>query len=510
MTEHNTETQNSQRKSSGSSEHVDVLIIGAGISGIGAAHHLSEKCPDKSFMILESKASFGGTWRTHTYPGVRSDSELYTFGYKFKPWKDKPIAEAGLILDYLGEAIDEDNLNQHIRYQHKVVRTEWCSDKQRWSVTCQQTDSGEFTEISCNFLWMCHGYYDHDKAYTPDFKGIENYQGTVVHPQAWPKDLDYRNKRVVVIGSGATAATLVPSMAADCEHITMLQRSPTYFWSDENRNELADKLRDLKIPETWIHEIVRRDLLKGQQEIHELARNHPDLVKDELLKGVRQYLGEDYDIDKHFTPSYRPWQQRLAFIPDGELFKGIARGQASVVTDHIECFTKNGIMTKTGLELKADIIITATGFNLSAMDHIDCNVDGRKINFNDTCTYRGVMNSGLPNFSYMFGYLRTSWTMRVDLVSEFVCRLLNHMDKIGASSCTPSLGELEADMEKRPWIEANEFNPSYLKRAMNLMPQQGSHAPWTFSGDYFEERDSLPAVDLNEGALIYKSYTAKV
>ena len=487
----------------GGTEHLDVLIIGAGISGIGAAHHLSQKCPDKRFAMLESKASFGGTWRQHTYPGIRSDSDLYTFGYGFKPWTGQPIANGDAILNYLEEAIEDDHLEPHIRYQHEVVSASWSSDRQHWVVRARNTQSNEFVYLTCNFLWMCQGYYRHAEGYTPHWDGVEEFKGRIVHPQTWPEDLDYKDKRVVVIGSGATAATLIPNMADDCAHITMLQRSPTYFWTGENRNELADQLRELDVPEEWVHEIVRRSILKLAKDIQYTSVSHPELIKEELFKVIREYLGEDFDMS-HFTPSYRPWQQRLAYVPDGDLFEGIKSGKVSVVTDHIDRFTPEGILTKSGELLEADIIITATGFNLCVMGDIAFDVNGEAVDFGRTFTYRGIMNSGVPNMAFMFGYLRTSWTMRVDLVCDFVCKLLNNMDDKGARVCTPTLAAGEQNMEALPWIDEEEFNPGYMQRSKHLMPKRGDHEPWTFSADYYTEREQLPLVSLDEEALVYE------
>lgn len=490
-------------------QHFDVLIVGAGISGIGAAHHLAESCPDKSYVILENKESFGGTWRQHTYPGIRSDSDLYTFGYGFKPWTGKPIASAGAILEYMEEAIEEDDIDQHIRYQHQVLSASWSSEDQLWLLEARDKASGETVLFSCNFLWMCQGYYKHEQGYTPEWEGVADYQGQIVHPQTWPEDLDYKGKRVLVIGSGATAATLIPNMADDCSHITMLQRSPTYFWTGENRNELADQLRELEVPEEWVHEIVRRSILKLAQDVQYLAANDPELIKEELFKVIREYMGDDFDMS-HFTPSYRPWQQRLAYVPDGDLFEGIKSGKVSVVTDHIDRFTENGVLTRSGELLEADIIITATGFNLSVMGEMAFDVDGEPVDFANTFTYRGMMNSGVPNMSFMFGYLRTSWTMRVDLVCAYICKLLNHMDEKGARVCTPTLREQDRDMDVRPWIEEEEFNAGYLMRSMHLLPKQGGDGPWTFCRDYYLEKDLLPALDLDEDVLVYESATESV
>lgn len=487
---------------SNSPQHFDVLIVGAGISGIGAAHHLGEKCPDKSFAILETKESFGGTWHQHTYPGIRSDSDLYTFGYGFKPWTGQPIAEGGAILNYLEEAIAEENIDQHIRYQHAVLSASWSGEDQHWIVEALRKDSNETVCFTCNFLWMCQGYYRHEKGYTPEWDGMDDFRGPIVHPQTWPEDLDYNGKKVVVIGSGATAATLIPNMAEDCSHITMLQRSPTYFWTGENRNELADQLRELEVPEEWVHDIVRRSILKQAKDIQYFSQSNPEMIKEELFKVIREYLGDDFDMS-HFTPSYRPWQQRLAYVPDGDLFEGIKSGKVSIVTDHIDRFTENGILTKSGELLEADIIITATGFNLSVMGDIAFDVDGEPVDFGNTFAYRGLMNSGVPNMAFMFGYLRTSWTMRVDLVCDFVCRLLNHMDERGATSVTPTLRKQDTGMPQQPWLSEQEFNPGYMQRSLHLMPKQGDSEPWRYNPDYYTEKDELPAVDLDEEALGY-------
>ncbi len=494
----------SDRTPAPASEHFDVLIIGAGISGIGAAHHLKEQCPGKSFLILESKESFGGTWHTHTYPGIRSDSDLYTFGYRFKPWTGKPIAEGQMILDYLGDVIAEDGTDAHIRYHHRVERAVWSSDDACWTLDVLRTDTDERFRVSAHFLWMCQGYYRHDEGYTPDFPGLEDYQGRIVHPQTWPEDLEYKDKTVIVIGSGATAATLIPNMSDDCAHITMVQRSPTYFWTGENRNELADMLRSLDLPEEWVHEIVRRKLLQEQKDIHMLAKEHPEFIRGELMKLAREHLGEDFDIDTHFNPSYRPWQQRLAYVPDGDLFAAIRSGKVSVVTDHIDRFTQTGLLLKSGQHIDADIVITATGFNLSVFGDIPCIVDGEAVDFSKCWSYRGVMLSGLPNSAAVFGYLRTSWTMRVDLIGDFVCRLLNTMDAKGARICLPTLRPQDQGMTPRPWISEHDFNAGYLQRSVHLLPKQGDHEPWVFVQDYYEEKESLPNADLEDGALVYR------
>ncbi len=485
-------------------EHFDVLIVGAGISGIDAAYHIQTQYPDRSIVLLETQDSFGGTWHTHKYPGIRSDSDLFTFGYKWKPWTGAPIATAGEIMGYLNEVLDEQDIRRHIRFKHQVKSASWSSDEKLWTLEVTCKDTGESRFFTCSFLWMCQGYYRHDQGYTPEWPGMEDYQGQIVHPQTWPEDLNYKGKNVLVIGSGATAATLVPAMAGDCGHITMLQRSPTYFAPAPNRNDVADMLRELEVPDEWTHEIVRRKILHDQQEVTRRSFEEPEALKAELIGAARQYLGDDFDVETHFTPKYRPWQQRLAFIPDGDLFQGIRSGKASVVTDQIDRFTAKGVLLKSGKKIEADIIVTATGFNLCVLGDIDFTVDGEKVDFADTVTYRGIMFTGVPNLVWVFGYFRASWTLRADLISEFVCRMFKHMDKLGAQVVTPRLRTEDHNMPKLPWIDPDNFNPGYLTRSMHLMPKQGDREPWIFTQDYWKEKDEFPAADLEDGALVYE------
>ncbi|MBL4906219.1 MAG: NAD(P)/FAD-dependent oxidoreductase [Sneathiella sp.] len=485
-------------------EHLDVLVIGAGISGIDAAYHLKKECPGKSFALLENQESFGGTWITHKYPGIRSDSDLYTFGYSWKPWSGPPIATAPEILKYLDESIDENDLRDAIRFNHEVKTASWSDKEKRWMLSIHRKDTDETFFISCNFLWMCQGYYRHSEGYTPDFPGAEHFKGRIAHPQTWPEDLDYKNKKVVVIGSGATAATLIPAMAEDCAHITMLQRSPTYFFAAPNRNELVDTLRELDVPEDWIHDIARRKVLSDQQTITRRSFEEPEKLKKELIDVAQQYLGNAIDVDPHFTPTYRPWRQRLARVPDGDLFQSIKSGKASVVTDQIETFTENGIKLKSGAELEADIILTATGFNMCVLGDIQFVINGKPLNFADCWAHRGILYSGIPNMAWVFGYLRTSWTMRSDLVSGFVCRLLNHMKEKGLEMVTPELREEDKDMPELPFVDPENFNAGYLNRSMDIMPKQGDRQPWIFSQNYYAEKDEIPAADLEDGTLNYK------
>jgi monooxygenase len=484
--------------------HVDVLIIGAGISGIGAAHHLAEQRPGTSYLILEAMETFGGTWWTHQYPGIRSDSDLFTFGYRFKPWPGPPIAEGDAILEYLQEVIDEDGTDAHIRYRHRVLSASWSSEDRRWTVQVHRTDTDERLTITAGFLWMCQGYYRHATGYTPEWDGTEDFRGRIVHPQTWPADLDLQGKRVVVIGSGATAATLVPAIIDDVEHVTMLQRSPTFFFVRPNANELADTLRELDVPEEWTHEIVRRKILHDQAEMTRLALDFPDLAREMLLDAIRPLLPEGFDVDTHFNPSYDPWRQRIAVLPDGDLFTGIRSGKASVVTDHIDRFTERGILLKSGDELEADVIITATGFDLSVMGDIAFEVDGAAVDWADRVTYRGLMFTGVPNLVYVFGYFRYSWTLRADIIADFVCRLLGHMDELGATQVTPELRPADRELEERPWIEATEFNPGYLQRSLHLMPKQLSEPPFRLSHDYPEEKEELAGADLDDGILRFR------
>lgn len=499
-----TDTATLARPAATKTEHFDVLIVGAGISGVGGAYHLKTQCPDKSFVVLEGLENFGGTWWMHRYPGIRSDSDLYTFGYRFKPWVGAPIASAEEILKYMGEVIDENDIGQHIRYGHQITSATWSTADKRWTIEGVRKDTGEAVRFTCNFLWMCQGYYRHSEGYTPEWEGMSTFKGRIVHPQTWPEDLDYKGKKVIVIGSGATAATLVPAIAGDTAHTTLLQRSPTYFIPGRNENELANTLRELEIPEEWIHEIVRRKVLFDQAAFTKRAVEESEAVKNELLEGVRAFVGPDFDIAKHFTPKYRPWRQRIAFVPDGDLFQGVVAGKASVVTDEIERFTEKGILLKSGEELEADIIITATGFNLSVLGDIKFVIDGKPLNFHDTVTYCGMMFTGVPNMVWVFGYFRASWTLRADLIGDFVCRLLNHMKKKGVSMVTPQLRPEDKDMPLSDWMDPENFNPGYLMRGMHLLPKKGDKPEWQHTQDYWVEKDELPKIDLDDAAFVYK------
>ena len=440
----------------------------------------------------------------HRYPGIRSDSDLYTFGYRFKPWTGAPIATAEEIRNYMGEVIDENELGRHIRYAHTITSAHWSNEDSLWTLEGTRTDTDEPIRFTASFLWMCQGYYRHAEGYTPDWEGMEEFNGQIVHPQTWPEDLDYKGKKVVVIGSGATAATVIPAIAGDCEHVTMLQRSPTYFIPARNQNELADQLRELEIDETWIHEITRRQILRDQAMMTRLAMEEPELVKEELLKAVEEYLGPDFDMETHFTPSYRPWRQRVAFVPDGDIFKGIVSGKASVVTDEIERFSEKGILLKSGQLLDADIIVTATGFNMSVLGDIDFFVDEKPVDFAETVTYRGMMFTGVPNMLWVFGYFRASWTLRVDLLGDFVCRLLNHMEEKGLKKVTPVLRPEDKDMPLLPWMDPENFNPGYLMRSMHLLPKRGDKPEWQHTQDYWAEKVQIPEIELEDAIFDYE------
>jgi len=484
-------------------QHVDVLIVGAGISGVGSAYHLQQNCPDKSFVILEMKDTFGGTWATHKYPGVRSDSDLYTFGYRFKPWVGPPIATADKILDYMKEVIDENGIDQHILYGHRITACSWSSETNLWTINATRLSDGEELVFTCGFLWMCQGYYDHENPYTPDWPGLDDYKGLFIHAQLWDPSIDYSNKKVLVIGSGATAATVIPEFAKTAELVTMLQRSPTYFYCDENRNELADRLRTIGIDDETIHRVVRADLMYHQFELTKAADEQPDALFEMLKEQIRKYAGDDFEFEPHFTPSYRPWQQRLAFCPEGDIFRAVASGKARVVTDTIDRFTEKGVLTNSGEEIEADIIVSATGFKLLMMGGVPFEVDGKAIDWNECVNYRGMMFTGVPNLVWVMGYFRASWTLRVDMLGDLVCRLLKHMDDKGVHKVEVALRDEDQDMDILPWISEDEFNPNYLKRGIHLLPRRGNKSEWRHNQDYWVEREEIPATDFDSAEFVY-------
>ncbi len=489
--------------------HVDVLIVGAGISGIGSAYHLQNQCPGKSYVVLEMKDTFGGTWETHKYPGVRSDSDLYTFGYRFKPWIDAPIATSDKILRYMGEVIEDAGIAQHIRYGHRITGCNWDSKTNLWTVEAVRKADGAAVSFTCNFLWMCQGYYDHEHPHMPDWPGMADYQGMLVHAMQWDPATDYTGKRVVVIGSGATSATVVPAMAEQAAHVTLLQRRPIWYIPNPNENEFANALRAGGIEEETIHRVVRTKINHEFETLTQRCLSEPDAVKAELLAAAQEILGPSFDeVAPHITPDYRPWQQRAAFIPEGDLFTAIREGKADIVTDEIECFTPIGIRTKSGQHLEADIVIAATGFNLSVMGGIPFAVDGAPVDWSQTVNYRGMLFTGVPNLVWVFGYFRASWTLRVDLLGDFVCRLLNHMDRRGAERVDVALREADRDMALHQWIEEDNFNPTYLMRDLDRMPRRGDKPEWRHNQDYWREKEQIPAIDLEGSEFLYDGVRA--
>lgn len=487
-------------------DELDVLIVGAGISGVSAGYHLQTQRPGTRFAMLEAQPSYGGTWYTHRYPGIRSDSDLYTFGYRFKPWTGAPIATAEEIRKYMGEVIAENGLDRHIRYQHRIRNASWSSQARRWTLEGERTDTGEPVRFRAPFLFMCQGYYRHEDGYMPRWDGMDAFAGQIIHSMHWPDAIDLAGKRVVVIGSGASAATIVPNIAGKCAHVTMLQRTPIFYRTGRNAIEIADELRRLEIDETWIHEIVRRKILYESKAFTDLTFTQPDRMRAELLGLVRDALGDgaEAQIAEHFTPTHRPWQQRIAFVPDGDLFRAIREGHASVKTGHIDRFVADGIQLTSGEVLPADVIVAATGFHLNVLGDIDFTIDGRPLVLGDTVTYRGMMSTGVPNLAYVFGYFRSSWTLRADLVSDFVCRLLAHMAERGAEVVEPRLRPEDAGMKLGPWVDADNFNPGYINRGQHLLPQCGDKIEWRHTHDYWTDKNTIPTADLEDGTLTYR------
>ena len=461
-------------------EHLDVLIVGAGLSGIGAAVHLQTDCPGKRYAILEGRERSGGTWDLFQYPGIRSDSDMFTLGYSFKPWTEaKAIADGPSILGYIRETAREHGVEQKIRYQRRVVRADWSSADARWTVEVERTDTGETEQLTCGFLFGCTGYYNYAEGYTPQFEGTDRFRGEIVHPQHWPEQLDYSGKRVVVIGSGATAVTLVPSMAEQgAAHVTMLQRSPTYIVALPGRDPIADFLRS-KLPPRVAYPIVRWKNVTLQATMYGLSRRAPRFMRKVLRRGVERQLPPGYDVDTHFNPRYDPWDQRICLVPDADLFKAIRGGDASVVTDRIETFTENGLQLASGAELEADVIVTATGLNLQLLGGMQIGVDGQPVDMADTVGYKGMMFSGLPNMAVTLGYTNASWTLKADLCAEYVCRLLNHMDANGYRVVTPR--GPDPSQPTQPFLD---LRSGYVTRSLDALPKQGDRTPWRLHQNY--------------------------
>ncbi|MEV5704901.1 NAD(P)/FAD-dependent oxidoreductase [Actinoallomurus sp. NPDC052274] len=475
-------------------EHVDVLIIGAGLSGIGAAHHLQKAFPGKTYRILEARDAIGGTWDLFRYPGVRSDSDMHTLGYRFRPWDQaKAIADGASILRYIRDTATEAGVDRHIRFGHRVVSAEWSSEEARWTV--EAVHDGVPVRLTCGFLYSCSGYYRYDAGHTPEFPGVERFGGTVVHPQHWPEDVDYTGKKVVVIGSGATAVTLVPAMAERAAHVTMLQRSPTYIMALPAEDPIANRLRRL-LGSRRAYPIVRWKNVVVITLLYQLSRRRPRLVKSVIRKGLLRRLPPGYDVDTHFTPRYQPWDQRMCFVPDGDLFRAIRRGHASVVTDRITEFTRTGLRLESGAELDADVVVTATGLRLLAFGGVRLAVDGREVSLPETMTYKGMMLSGVPNFVFTIGYTNASWTLKADLVSEYVIRLLRHLDAHGYDQCVPRNDD--PTVTPRPLLD---FQAGYVLRSVDEFPKAGSRAPWRLGMSYAHDLITLRYRAIDDGTL---------
>lgn len=482
-------------------ECLDAIIIGAGLSGIGSAVRLQRDCPNHKFIILERRDAIGGTWDLFRYPGIRSDSDMHTLGYDFKPWEaEKSIADGPSILEYVNDTADEYKVRERIRFGHKLIAADWQSDAAQWLLTVETADGQR--QYRTNFLFMCSGYYSYDQGYQPDFPGKDEFKGTWIHPQFWPKELDYTDKRVVVIGSGATAMTLVPNMSRQAAKVTMLQRSPTYVISAPSVDRFANWLRNT-FDKQWAYDFTRWRNTIWQQALYNMTRIAPGLMRAILLRKVRKELGGVVDVDKHFTPSYNPWDQRLCLVPDDDLFRAIKSGKADVVTDHIERITEHGIELKSGKRLDADIIVSATGLELVILGGAAFTIDGQAIEFGDEWTYKGMMCSNVPNMVQTFGYVNASWTLRADLIAGWVCRLLNHMRDRGYTSATPRIpAPLAKSMPRRLWID--DFSAGYMQRVLPRFPKQGDREPWINPQNYRKDRKMFREDPLEDGALIFE------
>ena len=477
-------------------KHLDVVIVGAGISGIGSAYYLQKYCRDRTFTILEGRENLGGTWDLFRYPGIRSDSDMYTLGFSFKPWKgNNAIASGDTILNYLNETVDENNLRDKIQFGYKVLKADWSSASARWTVEILQNGSDTSEIITCNFLHLCSGYYNYEGGYLPEFKGIENFKGPIVHPQKWTSDIDYKDKRVIVIGSGATAVTLVPEMAKNAKHVVMLQRSPSYVVSRPAQDTIALWLRKF-LPISIAYKITRAKNVLLTIFFYYLARKRPDAFKKHLIEMVKDHLGPEYDVEKHFTPSYKPWDQRLCAVPDADMFGAINDGSASIVTDHIQEFTETGILLKSGEQLDADLIIPATGLRLRSLGGITLSIDQKVINISDHTNYKGLGLDGVPNFAWTVGYTNASWTLKVDLTSHYVCRILNHMKKHNYNTCVPELDPALASD-----VPLLDFTSGYIQRSLEQLPKQGSQPPWKNHQNYISDLIHIKFGKIDDGIM---------
>jgi monooxygenase len=484
----------------GNPEHLDVLIVGAGLSGIGAGHYLQTQCPWASWAIFEAREAIGGTWDLFRYPGVRSDSDMFTLGYAFRPWdSDKAIADGDSILRYIKDTAAQAGIDGRIRFRHRVVQAAWSSDEARWHITAQQTDTGELVEVTCGFIFGCTGYYRYDQGYLPDFAGMDRFQGTIVHPQAWPGDLSYNARRVLVIGSGATAVTLVPALAATAEHVTMVQRSPTYIASMPSRDPVAGALQRA-LPRRYSGPAIKWFKALTTQGFFRLSRSRPEFVKKMLRRMLERQLPAGYDIDTHFTPRYNPWDQRFCLAPDGDFFQAIGNGTASLVTDHIDTFTEKGVRLRSGTEVEADIIVTATGIELLFLGGIELSVDGEAVDLASRLTYKGMMLEGVPNLAVAVGYTNASWTLKCDLTCGYVCRLVNHMRATGMRQATPV--NRGSSVTTRPLLD---LTSGYIQRSADRFPKQGSRFPWQIHQSYLRDYRSLKMSSIGDGAMVFSN-----
>ncbi|CEE94913.1 putative monooxygenase, flavin-binding family [Xenorhabdus nematophila str. Anatoliense] len=469
------------------SHHCDILIMGAGVAGIGMACHLKRECPDKQVIILERRQAIGGTWDLFRYPGIRSDSDMMTFGYKFRPWSETSVfADGPSIKNYVNETAKEYGIDKKIQFGLKITHTDWSNITNQWTITAVEEASGEVRTFTCNYLVAATGYYNYDKAYMPEYPGVEDFKGPVIHPQHWPEKLDYKGKRVIVIGSGATAATLVPTMANDTKHITMLQRSPSYYLSPPANDYIAAFLNKF-LPKRWVYTFSRNRNLFIHRLLYKSSRHVPTLLKSFLLSSARRRVGDKFNMN-HLMPKYMPWDERLCVIPNGNLLRALKEGKASVVTDQIERFTENGILLQSGQELPADIIVSSTGLNLLPLGGIEISIDEKKLQGNERMLYKGTLIQDIPNFAYLFGYINSSWTLKIDLSADYICRLLKEMDRRGAKSVTPYAQPDE--MLKHENI-FGELQAGYVKRGDGGLPRQGRSPNWHVSHDYKKDKEVL-------------------